>query len=122
MGDDDDDTKDKSNVKETKLSNNKKSSQDKFQGEPVGELTSKASTGGTSGNIRGKAKTFRKVNSKKRKHRPDTSSENKKGDSDSDTPVQKTIPKKNHKHQILDSDHDDEDLSDGVPKRGLGKK
>ncbi len=46
----------------------------------------------------------------KRKHNTETSWKNKNGDSDSDASVTKSIPKKNCKHCILDSDHDDDDL------------
>ena len=71
---DNDDTKDKANVNKTKESaeknkkenkNKKKeqSSQDGIQGEPVGESTSKASTGEASDNGRGTVKTPGDANS-----------------------------------------------------------
>lgn len=130
-------TKDKWNFNKTKESaekikkenkneneNIKQSSQNGIQGEPVGESNSKGLIEKTKDNKTGRAKTSGDANSqnKKRKCSTDTRSKKKNEDSDSDTSVQKTIPKKNCKRCILDLSHDDEDSSDGVPKRDSVKK
>ncbi len=57
-----------------------------------------------------------------RKRNTVTSWGKKNGDSDSDASVKISIPKKNCKHHILDSDHDDDDSSDGVLKENFMKK
>ncbi len=117
-------SEEKNRKENKKKKNTEQSLQNGIQGVLVGESTFKASTEKTNDNKRGRTKSTNDSNSQriKRNRNTETSWEKKNGDSDSDTSLKKSIPKKNHKRRISDSDFDDKDPSDEVPKKNTQRR